>query len=81
MYTVHHNMKALKHKGLGLLIIIAGLFLFLLATKSLWLPFVARGRGIPNWRTSLLQPGSGTAAGRGDLTVELYQGHRGADAA
>jgi len=38
---VYHNMKALKHKGLGLLIITAGLSLFLLTTKSFWLPFVA----------------------------------------
>ena len=35
-------MKALKHKGLGLLIITAGLFLFLLTTRSYWLPFAAR---------------------------------------
>ncbi|WXJ81345.1 hypothetical protein MHLNE_06960 [Moorella humiferrea] len=42
MCTVYHNMKALKHKGLGLLIITAGLFLFLWTTKSFWLPFAAR---------------------------------------
>ncbi|WP_338835047.1 YdcF family protein [Neomoorella humiferrea] len=39
---MYHNMKALKHKGLGLLIITAGLFLFLWTTKSFWLPFAAR---------------------------------------
>ncbi|WP_235612920.1 YdcF family protein [Moorella sp. Hama-1] len=39
---MYHNMKALKHKGLGLLIITAGLFLFLLTTRSFWLPFAAR---------------------------------------
>ncbi|MGI6285968.1 YdcF family protein [Neomoorella humiferrea] len=38
---MYHNMKALKQKGLGLLIITAGLSLFLLTTKSFWLPFVA----------------------------------------
>ncbi|MBE3573591.1 MAG: YdcF family protein [Moorella humiferrea] len=42
MFTVYHNMKALKNKGLGLLIITAVFFLFLLTTKSFWLPFAAR---------------------------------------